>query len=372
MCRQFENLVVPLARRKQVLEMAHGTSHFGGRKTAQRVLLTGLTWCADHHGNKSLRQNAVEYAGTCSVCQLVARKTKFDRVPIKVVERTPIAFQTLAMDVFGELVPGEKLRYNHALIIVCMFTRYPFCFPLSAVTIKNIADCLLKVFELVGLANELVLVSDNATYFKSKLMVEFQKRLNITPRISTPYHSEGNSTAERHIGWAKSIIAKLAMDHRNNWHVYLGPTLWCMRETVNATTGLAPFTLVFGSDPVGPLRLVKEHWTGEINITPDLNVDALKYLTDLKDRLLKASEYAVNHSSLEQLRYVRTYNKTARNKSFSVGDKCLILQKDDLSSSTFAKWKGPATIVKVLSPHSYHAVIMVQLIISMRINCAGI
>ena len=32
---------------------------------------------------------------------------------------------------------------------------------------------------------------------------------------------------------------------------------------------------------------------------------------------------------------------------------CLILQKDDSLSNTFAKWKGPATIVKVVSPYSY-------------------
>ena len=173
-----------------------------------------------------------------------------------------------------------------------MFTRYPFCFPLSAVTTKNIADCLLKVFELVGLPNELVLVSDNAIYFKSKLIVEFEKRLNTTPRMSNPYHSEGNSTAERHIGWTESIIAKLAMNRRNNWPA----TLWCMRDT-----SMSPFTMVSGSDPVGPLGLLKAHWTGDINLTLYLNVDAVKYLSGRKNRLSKACEYAVKHSSLEQL-----------------------------------------------------------------------
>lgn len=64
-------------------------SHFEGHKTAQRILLAGPTWCSDEQGNKSVHQCATEYAGTCSTCQLFARKTCFDNVPIQAVKRNP-------------------------------------------------------------------------------------------------------------------------------------------------------------------------------------------------------------------------------------------------------------------------------------------
>ena len=60
-----------------------------------------------------------------------------------------------------------------------------------------------------------------------------------------------------------------------------------MRETVNATTNMSPYTPIFGSTPTGPFNLLKEHWTGELNLTPDLNTDAAKYLTELRSRLAK-------------------------------------------------------------------------------------
>ena len=40
-------------------------------------------------------------------------------------------------------------------------------------------------------------------------------------------------------------------------------------------------------------------------------------------------------------------------KKIVVGQKCLILQPDDTSSRTFSRWKGPAEVVEVKSPHSY-------------------
>ena len=66
-----------------------------------------------------------------------------------------------------------------------------------------------------------------------------------------------------------------------------------------------------------------------------------------------ASEFADCNSQREQNRYVWTYNKRARDKHFVVGEKCLILQKDDTSSSMFAKWRGPADIIAIKSPYSY-------------------
>jgi len=36
-----------------------------------------------------------------------------------------------------------------------------------------------------------------------------------------------------------------------------------------------------------------------------------------------------------------------------VGEKVLILQKDYTASRVFLRWKGPATIVEIISPYSY-------------------
>mgnify|MGYP006335290363 CR=1 FL=1 len=66
-----------------------------------------------------------------------------------------------------------------------------------------------------------------------------------------------------------------------------------------------------------------------------------------------AETYAAQHTEASQRRYVHYHNLRTREKKFVVGQKCLILQPDDTSSRTFSRWKGPAEVVEVKSPHSY-------------------
>ena len=75
------------------------------------------------------------------------------------------------MAVFGAVIPGEKLKYNYALVVICAATHYPFAFPLTAPTTRNISNALMKMFEITGKPTEMVITSDNASYFRSTLMV---------------------------------------------------------------------------------------------------------------------------------------------------------------------------------------------------------
>jgi transposase InsO family protein len=350
--QQLINLVVPKSRRASVLKLAHDSCHFGGQRTYERIILSGLTW-GPSDTEKSVRADAIEYAAKCPTCQMHARVTCFDRVPIHAVVSDPVVFRHMQMDVFGPIIPTGKIKYNYALLVICSATRYPWAFPLHAPTAKNVCEALIKMFEVTGIANEMVLTSDNASYNRSALMREFLKRLGVTPRFSTPYHPEGHSLAERAIQTLQNVIVKLADEHKNNWTAYLGPALWAMREAKNTTTGLPPHVMVFGHSPRGPLAILRDTWTGECDFPQELKTDAVKYLSELRDKLQAANEYANQHRQIEQNRYVRTYNKRARDKHFAIGEKCLILQKDDTSNAMFSKWKGPAVIVDVKSPYSY-------------------
>ena len=122
--REFINLVVPTCRRQQVLSMAHDTCHFSGKTTYERIISSGLTWRPTSSCSSSVRSDAIYYAATCAVCQKHARVTCFDRVPIQAVPREITVFRHMQMDVFGEILPGEKLRFNYALIIICSASRY--------------------------------------------------------------------------------------------------------------------------------------------------------------------------------------------------------------------------------------------------------
>jgi transposase InsO family protein len=116
----------------------------------------------------------------------------------------------------------------------------------------------MKMFEVTGVPSEMVITSDNASYFRSALMREFTKRLGITPRFSTPYHPEGHGLVERAVQNVKRLVAKLACEHKHNWAAYLGAALWCIREARNEISGISPYLHVFGFLPRGSLAILRE------------------------------------------------------------------------------------------------------------------
>jgi len=83
----------------------------------------------------------------------------------------------------------------------------------------------------------------------------------------------------------------------------------------------------------------------------NLGKTASEYLEEVRRNLEKAQDYATAHT--EKQRYISRYNLRAREKSFEIGQKVLVLIPDSTSSKTFSRWVGPAVIKDRLSNHTY-------------------
>ena len=68
--------------------------------------------------------------------------------------------------------------------------------------------------------------------------------------------------------------------------------------------------LVYGRLPLGPLAVLRESWTGDINLPPRLGSQPKKYLQKMKENLEKALVYADEYSKEEQMQY----NKKVKHK----------------------------------------------------------
>jgi hypothetical protein len=252
------------------------------------------------------------------------------------------------------LLPGQNVRFNYAVIVIDSMSWYPFACPLQSLHARNICDALLSVFSITGICNSMILTMDNASYFRSALTSEFLKRIGIAPMFCCEYYPEGNALAEQGVALLKSLISKLAHEKQREWPKYLNASLWAIRETPSATTGVARHTLVFGSLPRGLLTTLKETWLGQREPNDkELKGDTSLYLEEMLDRLQTAQHNAAAHAEGEQTRHVKLYNLHARDKHLEVGEKCIVLQRDSTHSSVFSRWKGPATNLQVCSPYTY-------------------
>ena len=343
--QDYEQLCLPRIRRPQVIKLSHETcgSHLGSRKTKARIKLS-FTW-------PTIASDVTDACQKCHVCQKRRRVTVYDRVPISPVPRGDKVFDCFVMDCFGPLFPNQNVKYNYCLVLCDSCSRYPAAFALTSLTAKSVCNALLQLFQTTGIPS--VIRCDCATNFTSQLTRTFLSMLGCSPRFNVPGRPQQTGLCERLIGTLKSMISKVAAEHPKSWYKHLGFILWALREVPNETTGVPPWLMVFGKLPRGPLAVLKETWCGQRDVPLSLGQTTTEYLKELKENLRIANSYAETHTQREQQRYISRYNLRSREKSFTIGEKVLLLVPDSTSSKTFSRWRGPGTVVERKSPHSY-------------------
>ena len=91
---------------------------------------------------------------------------------------------------------------------------------------------------------------------------------------------------------------------------------------------IAPWTLVFGFLPRGPLAILKGSWCGEEDLPVNFGKNVTTYLRELHEKLEIVKCYAASHAEREQNRYTAQYNLRSRDKHFEVGERVLVLMPD--------------------------------------------
>jgi len=274
---------------------------------------------------------------SCHQRQKKRRVTVYDRVPITPIPRGDVPFDCLVMDCLGPLFSNQKVEYNYALVLCDSNTRYPFAVLLRTLTAKSVCNALLQVFQLVGIPPTIRSDWDCASNFTSSLTTTFLKTLGCSPNFNVPGQPQQTGLCERLIDTLKNLINNVASDNPKSRHKHLGFVLWAIRETPNSTTGVPPALLAWGRVPRGPWAILKDTMTGKVELPLNLRKTASEYLEELKKNLELAQDYATAHTEKAQQRYISSYNLRAREKSFEIGQKVLVLIPDTTSSKTFSR-----------------------------------
>ena len=116
------------------------------------------------------------------------------------------------------------------------------------------------------------------------------------------------------------MIRTYCLDFEKDWDEGVHLLLFAAREAVQETLGFSPFELVFGRTVRGPLKLLKEKW---LNDETDTNL--LDYVSKFKYKLNRASEIARENLKEAQSKMKKWYDKDAKSREFSPGDKVLVL-----------------------------------------------
>jgi len=110
-----------------------------------------------------------------------------------------------------------------------------------------------------------------------------------------------------------------------------------------ASTGFSPFELLFGRTPGGGvLDPIKENWADG----PSASKNEIQQVLDQRAKLLTLGQLSRENLLQAQERQQRLYNRGARLRQFTPGEKVLVLLPSS-SSKLLAKWQGPCVVTRL-------------------------
>ncbi|XP_038106874.1 uncharacterized protein K02A2.6-like [Culex quinquefasciatus] len=222
-----ERLVIPKNLRKKVLEIAH-IGHPGIERTKQR--LRAKVWWPN------LDKDAETLVRSCLDCQIVGQPGPAEPLKIRELPQGPWSY--LSMDMLGPLPSGESL-----LVVIDLYSRFRVVEVLRQTTTTDILKKLKPLFMRLGFPD--TLLTDNATNFSSREMMEFCNLYGISLRHSTPYWPQANGETERQNRHILKTL-RIAAHKGTDWKSDLDEANYVYSLTPHPATGRSPAELAFG------------------------------------------------------------------------------------------------------------------------------
>ena len=341
--KPVRQVLVPASLRRQVMEVAHDSimgGHLGIKKTLDRILAV-FFW-------PGINGDVTRFCRSCDICQKTIPKGRVTKVKMQKMPLVDRPFQRVAIDLIGEMKPPSEDGHRWVLTLVDYATRYPEAVPLKKIDTETVAEALVDIFSRVGIPEEIL--TDLGTQFVSDCMKEVNRLLSIRHLTTTPYHPMCNGLVEKFNGTLKAMLKKLCSEQPKQWHRYINALLFAYREVPQESTGFSPFELLYGRTVRGPMHILKELWTNDMD-TPEVK-NSYQYVFELRDKLEKTLHIARESLGKSQDRSKHYYDRKATNRQFKPGDKVLVLLPTD-HNKLLMQWKGPYDVQEVVGLNDY-------------------
>ena len=318
--KPLKQVMVPVQLRSRIMELAHGSlmgGHMGIKKTADKIQ-SAFYW-------PGIQGDVTRYCKSCDVCEKTVNKGSVPKVPLEKMPLIDKPFKRVAIDLVGPIGPPSEDGHRYILTMVDFATRHPEVVPLKNIDTETVAEALVDIFSRLGVPEEIL--SDLGAQFVSECMKEVARLLSIKQLTTTPYHPMCNSLTEKFNGTMKSMLKRLCSEQPRQWHRYINPLLFAYREVPQESTGFSPFELLYGRAVRGPMFILKELWTKELE-EPEVK-NSYQYVFELREKLEDTLKLA--HSELQKAQHKgkHNYDRKAKVRRFAQGDKVLIVGLND-------------------------------------------
>ena len=193
-------------------------------------------------------------------------------------------------------------------------TRYPDAIALLSIETECVVKALFKMFSRVGMLDEML--TDCGSQFTAKVMKEVSGHLSLQLLTTTPYHPMCNGLVER---FHATMLHRMCAERPKDWDKYLPAFLFVIREVPQESLGFSSLELLYGRSVRGPMAILRESWSGEVNDEQVLST--YQYVIKLRVLLEQTCQLACENLEKVQFTQKTYYDKRARSRKFDIGDK---------------------------------------------------
>ena len=190
--------------------------------------------------------------------------------------------------------------------------------------------------------------SDRGSHFVAGIVRDVCKALHIVQSTTVPYNPS-NNRVERHHRTLGKMLQTLTEGRQHLWEQFLPQALFSHRTHVSATTGFAPYTLMFHHNPRTSLDLIFQKPTDETHYRTYED-----YAEALRARMLRAEAWARENISEAVHRQRRAYCQAR--KTYEPGQRVWLFspkRNPGQSSKWRLRWTGPWTVQAVINDLTY-------------------
>ena len=347
-------LVVPQSLKAFILRSHHGLPLVGhpGVSKVKKAMAYKYWW-------SGMATDTKRWVNSCLACAL--RKTpRPTRAGKAYTMESPEPWHTVAIDLCLGRQRGTKEANTYLLTMVDTFSRWPIAVPIPDKEPATIAAAIYRHLLTVHGSPRRIL-TDKGSEFVNHGLDAMCAHWEIARITTAARDSKANGHVER---WHRSLNSSMTMLMARfgpEWDTYVDACLWGYRISVNETTGLSPFEILYGRPPITPLdhtlSLTPPH-THETetayNIWVSKRMHAMYDVIRRRQHTMAARNQARRAKSCEEVEY-------------EVGDTVLYYQPDQQPHANTNKaskfsapakwtsmWTGPHRITAKCGKNSYH------------------
>ena len=183
-------------------------------------------------------------------------------------------------------------------MITDVFTKFTAAIATKDQKAKTLARVLVKEWFLkYGLPSRIH--SNQGRSFQNSIIESLCSMYDIKQSRTTPYHPMGNGQCEHCNRTLHNLLRTLPEGRKNKWPDYLPELCYAYNSTPHASTGFAPYELLFGRQPRLPvdnfLNLNKQQDLDEYVESHAMRLQQMRVMTE--ERMLKkARQRAKKHN----------------------------------------------------------------------------